>query len=342
MIAGLRHVIRRRAERFRWPGGRAAVLLYHRVADEPADPYGLCVSPAQFEEHLQAIRAVGRPMPLDALAHAIAAGNIPERAVAVTFDDGYLDNADAALPLLEKYDVPATVFATTGPGGREREFWWDALERVFLEPGPRPGTLELRLGNATHRWEVEADHSREEPEAHGRWRLFEDAPPTARHAAFRDVYPLLKPLTTPERTAATDVLLSWAGLDAGDVRPERRTMTPERMAAVDAGGLLRVEAHTVNHPALPAQSDEDQRAEVAGSKQALEEWLGRPVTGFAYPYGAHDERAASIVREAGFAYACACTYRSAWARSDRFALPRLEAPACDGDALTELLRWQLR
>lgn len=342
MIAGLRHVIRRRAERLAWPGGRAAVLLYHRVADETSDPYGLCVSPAQFEEHLQAIRDVGRPMPLDDLVHALTAGAVPEHAIAVTFDDGYLDNAEAALPLLEKYDVPATVFATTGPGGREREFWWDELERVFLEPGQRPGTLELRLGAATHRWDVEAGYSREEAGAHGRWHLFEDDPPTARHAVFREVYDLLRPLSSPERTAAMAVLLGWAGLASGDVRLSRRTMTPERMATVDADGLLRIEAHTVNHPALPAQSDADQQAEVAGAKRTLEEWLGRPVTGFAYPYGAHDERAVSTVREAGLAYACACTYRSVWSRSDRFALPRLEAPARDGDVLTELLRWQLR
>lgn len=342
MIAGLRHVIRRRAERLLWPGGRAAILLYHRVADETSDPYGLCVSPAQFEEHLQVIRQVGRPMPLDDLVHAIAAGDVPEHAVAVTFDDGYLDNVEVALPLLEKYDIPATVFATTGPGGREREFWWNELERVFLEPGQRPGTLELRLGTATHRWEVEARYSREEARAHGRWHLFEDTPPTERHAAFQEVYPLLKPLTISERTAAMDTLLAWAGLDGSDVRPERRTMTPEQMTAVDAGGLLRIEAHTVNHPALPAQSDADQQAEVAGSKRTLEEWLGRPVTGFAYPYGAHDERTVSIVREAGLAYACACTYRSVWSRSDRFALPRLEVPACDGDTLTEMLQWQFR
>ena len=54
--------------------------------------------------------------------------------VAVTFDDGYLDNVVAALPILERHEIPATIFVIGNAVGRTREFWWDALERAILAP----------------------------------------------------------------------------------------------------------------------------------------------------------------------------------------------------------------
>ena len=113
----------------------AEILLYHRVNDFLSDPFMLCVTPQNFAEHLQVIHEVGHPIQLEELARGMHDGNMPRRAVCVTFDDGYADNLYTAKPLLERYDVPATVFMTTGSMGRSRELWWDELERVFLQPG---------------------------------------------------------------------------------------------------------------------------------------------------------------------------------------------------------------
>ena len=110
-------------------GPRAVVLGYHRVAEERHDPLGLCTPPSVLERHLQAIQRHGEPMRLLDLAAATASGRPPPRGVAVTFDDGYADALSTAKPLLERYEIPATVFVVTGYLGRE--FWWDELIRIF-------------------------------------------------------------------------------------------------------------------------------------------------------------------------------------------------------------------
>ena len=103
---------------------QGAILLYHRVADEPLDPQLLCVSPAHFDEHLQVLRRCCRPMRLGSLASRYRFGLAPDRAAVVTFDDGYADNLIGATPILERNDIPATVFVASGSVGKSAEFWW--------------------------------------------------------------------------------------------------------------------------------------------------------------------------------------------------------------------------
>jgi peptidoglycan/xylan/chitin deacetylase (PgdA/CDA1 family) len=111
-------------------GPRAAILLYHRVASVSSDPWRLAVPPDVFDRQLEVIAARFQPLPLRELVAGLRAGDLPARAVAVTFDDGYRDNLLAAKPLLERHGVPATVFVISGYIGSERDFWWDVLERV--------------------------------------------------------------------------------------------------------------------------------------------------------------------------------------------------------------------
>jgi peptidoglycan/xylan/chitin deacetylase (PgdA/CDA1 family) len=108
---------------------RPLVLVYHRIAPATADRWSLAVSPEAFERQLYALRRFFRPVSLTALLDALVAGNA-RGCVAVTFDDGYADNLLTAMPLLEKYAVPATFFISSDPVERGREFWWDDLERM--------------------------------------------------------------------------------------------------------------------------------------------------------------------------------------------------------------------
>ena len=120
----------------------SVILMYHRVAPAGIDPWRLLVTPEHFAEHLEVLRRTTTPLPLRRLVAEYASGRLPERAVAVTFDDGYVDNLTVAMPLLAAADISATVYVATGNTGTAREFWWDALTRALLLPTVLPSELE--------------------------------------------------------------------------------------------------------------------------------------------------------------------------------------------------------
>ena len=191
---------------------RLLVLMYHRIATPRTDPWQLAVTPSHFAEHLEVIRRHGRPISVRDLTRALAAGRTPRRAIVVTFDDGYADNLHNALPLLERHDVPATMFITAGCMGRLDGFWWDQLERLILTPGDLPPTLRLEIRGQSHEYQIDATplDLRDDGESTGGWQAWM-APPTARHEFFLTLYRLLRPLSDPERRRALADLTAWSG-----------------------------------------------------------------------------------------------------------------------------------
>jgi peptidoglycan/xylan/chitin deacetylase (PgdA/CDA1 family) len=109
----------------------AVVLGYHRVAEPADDPFGLCVSPRNFAEQLEVIRAHANSRSLGELVHSATAGDLVKRTVAITFDDGYADLLDNAIPALQKAQLPATIFVISGLLGSV--FWWDRLAKAFTD-----------------------------------------------------------------------------------------------------------------------------------------------------------------------------------------------------------------
>lgn len=320
-------------------GPKAVILLYHRVADTDADPYLLCVSPAHFEEHMQVIRNVGYPMRLQELARRARERRLPHRTIGVTFDDGYQDNHYVARPLMERHDVPGTVFMTTGRVGRDREFWWDELERIFLTPGPLPARLEVHVGGGTRAWDLgEAAKLGESELRRGRgWTVVDPDTPTLRHAAFQAVYDLMRGMSGSARARTLDDLLRWAGSPL-IVRPSHRALEPEEVVDLEQSGIVDVGAHTVDHPALSEQPVEVQREEIRRSKAELEAWLGHAVPGFAYPYGLYSDDSVAEVERAGFDYGCTCDGTAVRWDSGNFVLPRVDATNVDGDVLERQLQ----
>ncbi len=301
---------------------RALILAYHRVAEIESDPQLLGVTPERFAQHLAHLRARYHPMSLLDLA----GGRAPRRGVVVTFDDGYADNLHHARPLLERYEAPATVFVVAGQIGQAREFWWDELERLLLQPGALPETLALTVNGQAYQWALgdAADYSPSDHQRHRGWNVLSATDPTPRHSVYRALHPLLRPLAPEEREHLLEALRAWAGAEPAG-RPTHRALSPGEVRALAAGGLVDVGAHSVRHPVLSMLPLEAQRAEIAQSQARLAELLGRPARSFSYPYGAPGDYTAetvALVREAGFACACANHTGVVGADTDRFALPR--------------------
>lgn len=281
-------------------------------------------------------------MQLREAVHALSHGQLPQRAVIVTFDDGYADNLQNAKPLLEQYDVPATVFVTAGYVGGEREFLWDALDNVLLQPRPLPGTLRLSLGGNTYEWEFgdALEYDEQLYQRHRYWHMLDRDDPTPRHRLYRHLFQLLRQLPSDQHQEVIDKLASWADAET-TARPTHRVLTQDEVVQLANGRLVEVGAHTMTHPVLSALPTSVQRSEIQQSKTYLEELLGTSVVSFAYPFGSRTDYTAktvAAVRNAGFLCACSNYADIVWRGSDPFQLPRILVRDWTGDGLDRLLR----
>jgi peptidoglycan/xylan/chitin deacetylase (PgdA/CDA1 family) len=307
--------------------GGALILGYHRVAEDDRDPYGNCVSPQHFAEQLAVLRQSTRVMRLHELVLGLQHGRVPRKAVAIAFDDGYADNLYTARPLLERYEVPGTVFIATGYMGRA--FWWDELASILLGSTALPKRLFLPVAGGIYQWE--ADDTAKKPA--------KSAIPAAGQRLLWSLYHRLQPLPTGVRQQALQHLRAWAGVEAED-RSAPRGMVPAEVMRLAEDGLVEIGAHSVTHPLLATLAIEAQQSEIQQSKQHLEQLLVRPVHGFAYPHGSATPSTRHIVQETGFAWACASFNDVAWSGSNPFNLPRFWVPDWDGARFSQWLeRW---
>jgi peptidoglycan/xylan/chitin deacetylase (PgdA/CDA1 family) len=334
---GKLNAIARRVRNTIDPGG--LILMYHRVADVDLDQWGLCVTPQHFAEHLEVLQKSVRVLSLRQLTQELEEGKPIHRSVALTFDDGYADNLLNAKPSLEKYNIPATVFVANGYVEKVREYWWDELERIFLQPGILPNRLEINLDNQQYQWELgnAADYSKADYQQHQGWYAEHKEDPTPRHQLYRAVWKLMLPLLADRQQQILHELRTWAGIESA-LRSTHRPLTLAEVSALDQGELVEVGSHTVMHPFLSALPINLQRQEIQQGKARLEEILGRPVKSFAYPYGDFAPETVALVEEAGFERACSTVSAKVDVKCDRFRLPRVEVLDWDGDEFARKLR----
>lgn len=325
MLARLRALKKRMRRR---AGPQPVILMYHRIASLDHDPWGLAVSPEHFAEQLGYLREYRRPIAMDAFVAALDAGELPPDAVAVTFDDGYIDNLHNALPLLEASGIPATLFVVTGGLEHPEHFWWDELARLVLKHSGAVGA-RIRLGEAEFplEWGTGVKEN-------GAWRAWE-APTEGRQRAYRALWAALRALPEPNRRDGMARLRELLG--EADMS-EDRMMSGSELLELAASGTFDVGAHSVSHPALTILPSEERRQEIRQSRRDCEALLGRLIVGFAYPYGDMSREVRNEVAESGFSWACSTEYGSVDPESvDRFALPRIAVGNWDRDALARVL-----
>lgn len=287
--------------------GIGTVLLYHRVVsdDTPSDalhPYsGLTVQETLFDQHMAYLKERYECISLPHFVERLRGGTLHRDCVAVTFDDGYRDNYTRALPILERYQVPATVFVTTGLVDRMCRAWWYEQEALIGN---------LRTLNVT--WgDVRIARVLEKVEE--------------RYGAMRDIDTLLKRLPPSGQQAVLQML---SGGDDSSYSYDQDVLSWDEVHSLDRHELITIGAHTVNHYVLSTLSEGLLRSELTRGRTILEERLSHPVEHFAYPYGGAFEAGArefEAARDAGFASAWTTRFGHVQEshRDTLFALPRI-------------------
>ncbi len=283
----------------RGPEGRRLVILhYHRV---PAAPDPLCPELLErdvFAVHMAALADVFQVMSLSDGLAGLRDGSLPSRAVVITFDDGYADNFQVALPVLQHFGLTATFFVAAG----------------FLDGGCMFNDLVIEACRVA---------------PPGAWRtgipllgdvVAGDAP--ARVALAGQLIARLKYREPGERLELAGRLLA----SAGGRQPDHLMMTSDEVRGLDRAGM-EIGGHTLTHPILARLPDADARREIAGGRAALESLVGHPVRHFAYPNGKPGEdylpRDVALARDLGFDAALTTVWAAATRRDDRFQVPRV-------------------
>ena len=277
---------------------RISILIFHRVhaRSDPLFPQELTA--ARFGAICRSLKSAFNVLTLgDALAQ-LAAGTLPPRALVITFDDGYADNAEVAMPILLRYELRATFFVATG----------------FLDGGRMFNDTVIECLRSTSLDEVDLlpfDLGRRPLRSVGQ-----------RRAVIDELLPKLKHLALEARRTALQCLLEVAGqptLASGLMMRSAQVQELVR-AGMEIGG------HTVNHPILHVLSDEDAKWEIAQGRDRLEQLVQAPVSCFAYPNGRpgkdYGPRDAALVRRLGFKGAVSTAAGVVRADSDQFQLPR--------------------
>ncbi|MGH8580493.1 MAG: polysaccharide deacetylase family protein [Gammaproteobacteria bacterium] len=279
------------------PRGRLTILIYHRVLSKPDAMREGEVDIAAFDWHMEVLAGNFNVLPLVEAVQRLRASSLPARAAAITFDDGYADNVENALPVLTRYGLNATFFIGTAylNGGR---MWNDSIiEAVRRAPLSILDLRSLDLGSYPS---ANIDERRE----------------TAT-TLIRD----LKHRPQAERNRLTQGICDIVGTEL----PASLMMRDEQVLELCRAGM-GIGAHTATHPILTRLNAQEARSEIASGREYLAALTGQAVELFAYPNGLprRDYTAEHVetVRDLGFKAALSTASGAGSADSDLFQLPR--------------------
>lgn len=265
------------------------VLTYHRILDlncveYPFDEDLVSASPAEFDWQMKFIAENFRPERLEVLLDMSRQNQpIPAGSVAITFDDGFLDNYTVAYPILRKYGVPATFFVTTDFVDRNQPIWFEVVCYAFLS---------LPVGAISDRFFAHAMPSGDAREI--------------RLAELKKTMYQLKRAPDAERLEFVSYLhdlIDSSALSAAWIK-YGGAMQWDQIREISRD-IIDIGSHTISHPILSKISESSLKAEIVDSKRRLEEEIGKPVPLIAYPVGGQSQISSEVIRvatEAGYRF----------------------------------------
>jgi peptidoglycan/xylan/chitin deacetylase (PgdA/CDA1 family) len=249
------------------------IIMYHRVlpASDPRhaqEEPGMIVEPATLKMHLEVFREFFTLIPLrEWVARREAGKPLPDKACAITFDDGWLDNHQYAFPLLEQAQVPATLFAVSDMIGTTEAFWPNRIQRLLQLPPEQRADIGW-LNDLLPQGQADGERS------------------------AQAIY-ALKSHSDPDLLVMLDEAEQALGVEA----PTRAALMDwSQLREIAANPLFDVGSHTRHHIRLRGDLDRQRlEDEVVLSKQRLEQELDQPVELFCYPNGDYCDAAVTAV-----------------------------------------------
>lgn len=280
--------------------GRLSILIFHRVLAAPDPLFPGEVDANTFDRICGWVAELFNVLPLDVAVERLRRGDLPARALAITFDDGYADNHDTALPILQRHGLTATFYIATGflDGGR---MWNDSVIEAIrrctqpildMTPLGFDGLGELPLSTAGER-----------------------------RAAIDALLARIKYRPVAERLQLVSLLERISGAEM----PEDLMMSSDQVRAMHNAGM-QIGAHTVSHPILAKLDSDVALQEIAQSRLRLESLIDAPVRMFAYPNGVPGKdftaESVALVKKLGFDSAVTTGWGAARGDADPHQLPR--------------------
>jgi peptidoglycan/xylan/chitin deacetylase (PgdA/CDA1 family) len=266
---------------------KVLTLAYHGVTQSNFSlPCPTLIPVDIFEEQIAFLSAKYKIVSLRQIVQSLAAGEkLPQNAAVITFDDGYKNNLTLALPILEKYHVPATIFVTAGYVGQEKILPMDEAYFLVIQAKGRPSCSinEIGLGPL----------------------YFESTSQLV--MSYKKIVSTLKQFHQEEQKRYIHLLRELLHLgplvcDASTLA-EFGIVSREELRTLSESSLIDIGAHTVNHQILSRVDIKIAAEEIIKSKCMLQEYTGKNVDLFAYPNGAagdYNNDHIAILKKNGF------------------------------------------
>ena len=273
------------------------ILIFHRIHPEKDPLFPDEITREEFDKKIEIISRAYNVLPLDYAVEKMQSGKLPRRAVCITFDDGYADNHDVALPILKKWNVPATFFIATGfvDGGI---MWNDTIiESIRLS---NKEELDLSLFGLEKINIINNEKKRE---------------------SIENILVKIKYMKPEER----EKCITYIKNETGTILPDDLMMTSDMIKNLHKAGMI-IGAHTVTHPILANIDIKQAKLEIEESKNVLNDLLGEEIDIFAYPNGKpgsdYNTQHPDLLRETGFKVAVSTCVACASRQDDVLQLPR--------------------
>jgi peptidoglycan/xylan/chitin deacetylase (PgdA/CDA1 family) len=274
------------------------ILMYHRILpklDQRAqlEEPGMMVAPETFRMHMSLIKQHFDVLSLSEWIKRKHSGQaLPARCCAITFDDGWADNYEFAYPVLQEFNLPATIFLVSEMVGKNQLFWPERLARMLTDIAL---TCPEQWNHPSLAWIKNMTLS------YG----FTTAPPDQEQLS--EIIDQVKKFQDNEIHAHIDTVEKDLRLND---KPLPSLLSWEQVAEMSASGLIEAGSHTSRHIRLKAGLDEETvKQEIIQSQSQIEEQLGKSVDIFCYPNGDYSPRAVELVKQN---YQCAVTTSKGW------------------------------